>query len=43
MNRYVGNLAQMLGVFSDYRAPISSAMREQNVSGHHAVGHAAAR
>jgi len=30
MNRYVGNLAPMPGVFPDYRAPISSAMRAQN-------------
>jgi hypothetical protein len=42
MNRYVGKLAPMPGVFPDYRAPISSAMRVQNASWSSCGGHAAA-
>jgi putative SOS response-associated peptidase YedK len=42
INRYVGNLAPMPGVFPDYPAPVVRNTRDRPRVDHDAVGHAAA-
>jgi putative SOS response-associated peptidase YedK len=42
VNRYVGNLPPMPGVFPDYPAPVIRNTDSGTQIGHHALGHAAA-